>query len=75
MIILITSSITIFFSVGDTAKENINYSDKHFSDYLNTQCKNYIFIHPTDSNEIANVISTLNMNESKWSKMISPTKY
>ena len=40
------------------------YSDKHFSDYLNNHCNNSIFIQPTDNEEIANIISTLNMNKS-----------
>ena len=53
-----------FPSIANTAKENIKYSHKHFSDYLNNQCKNSIFIQPTDSEEIANIISTLNMNKS-----------
>ena len=53
-----------FSSVADTAKENIKYSHEHFSDYLNNQSKNSIFIQPNDSQEIANVISTLNMNKS-----------
>ena len=53
-----------FSSVANTAKENIKYSHKHFSDFLNNQCNNSIFIQPTDSDEIANIISTLNMNKS-----------
>ena len=60
--ILLTSSIT-FSSVADTDKENIKYSHKHFLDYLNNQCNNFIFIQPTESKEIAN-ISTLNINKS-----------
>ena len=32
-----------FSSIVDTAKENIKYSHKHFSVYLNNQCKNSIF--------------------------------
>ena len=51
-------------SVADTAKENKMYSHKHFSDYLNNHCNNSIFIQPTDSEEIANIISTPNMNKS-----------
>ena len=51
-------------SVADTAKENIKYSQKHFSDYLNKQYNNSIFIQTTDSGEIANIISTLNMSKS-----------
>ena len=53
-----------FSSVADTAKENIKYSHKHLSDYLNNQCRNFMFIHPTVTKEIANIISTLNMNKS-----------
>ena len=37
-----------FSSVADTAKQNINYSHKHFSEYLKHQCSNSIFIQPTD---------------------------
>ena len=29
-----------FVSVADTAKQNINYSHKHFSQYLKHQCNN-----------------------------------
>ena len=46
-----------FSSVSDTVKESIKYYHKHFSDYLNNQCNNFIFIQPTDSEEI--VISYL----------------
>ena len=53
-----------FSSIADTAKENIKYSHKHFSDYLNNQCKNSLFFQPTDSEGIADIISTLNMNKS-----------
>ena len=52
-----------FSSQADTAKDNIKYSHKHFSDYLSNQCNNSIFIQPTDREEIANIISTLNMNK------------
>ena len=53
-----------FSSIADTAMVNIKYPHKHFSDFLNNQCNNSIFIQPTDSDEIANIISTLNMNKS-----------
>ena len=52
-----------FASVADTAKQNINYSHKHFSEYLKHQCNNSIFIQPTDSKEIVNIISSLNINK------------
>ena len=62
-----------FASVAETAKQNINYSHKHFSEYLKHQCNNSIFIQPTDSEEIANIISSLNINKacgpfSIWNK-------
>ena len=52
-----------FASVADTAKQNINYSHKDFSKYLKHQCNNSIFIQPTDSEEIANIIYSLNINK------------
>ena len=52
-----------FSSVADTAKLNIKYSHKHFCEYLKHQCNNSIFIQPTDSEEIANIISSLNINK------------
>ena len=52
-----------FATVAETAKQNINYSHKHFSEYLKHQCNNSIFIQPTDSEEIANIISSLNINK------------
>ena len=42
-----------FASVADTAKLNINYSHKHFSEYLKHRC----------NKEIANIISSLNINK------------
>ena len=52
-----------FASIADTAKQNINYSHKHFFEYLKHQCNNSIFIQPTDSKELANIISSLNINK------------
>ena len=34
-------------SIADTATQNINYSHKHFSEYLEHECNNSIFIQPT----------------------------
>ena len=62
--ILLTSSIPTFLLQLILLKENIKYSYKRFSDYLNNQCKNSIFIQLTDIEEIADIISTLNMNKS-----------
>ena len=52
-----------FASFVETAKKNINYSQKHFSEYLKHQCNNPIFIQPTDSEEIANIISSRNISK------------
>ena len=52
-----------FASVAEIGKQNINYSHKHFSEYLKHQCNNSLFIQPTDSEEIANIISSLNINK------------
>ena len=52
-----------FASVAETAKQNINYSHKHFSQYLKYKYNNSIFIQPVDSEEIANITSSLNMNK------------
>ena len=52
-----------FASVADTAKHKINFSHKHFSECLKQQCNNSIIIQPTGSEEIANIISSLNINK------------
>ena len=52
-----------FASVSDIAKQNFNYSHKHFSEYLKHQCNNSIFIQPIDCEEIANIISSLSINK------------
>ena len=52
-----------FVSVAKTAEQNINNSHKHFSEYLKHQCNDSIFIQPTDSEEIANIVSSLNINK------------
>ena len=44
-------------TVAETAKQNINYAHKHFSEYLKHQCNNSIFIQPTDSEERGNIFS------------------
>ena len=52
-----------FASLAEIGKQNINYSHKHCSEYLKHQCNNFLFIQPTDSDEIANIISSLNINK------------
>ena len=52
-----------FASIAETTKKNIKYSHKHFSDYLANENGNSIFLQPTDKEEIANIISSLNSNK------------
>ena len=53
-----------FRSIVKKTKDNINYSHKHYSDYLSDKCKNSFFIHPTNKDEIADIISSLDKNKS-----------
>ena len=53
-----------FSSIAKKTKDNINYSHKHYSDYLSDKCKNSFFIHPTNKDEIADIISSLDKNKS-----------
>ena len=52
-----------FASVTKTTKRSIKYSHKHFSDYLSNESSSTIFLQPTDKEEIANIISSLNSNK------------
>ena len=52
-----------FASIAETTKRSIKYSHKHFSDYLSNESSSTIFLHPTDKEEIANIISSLNSNK------------
>ena len=51
-----------FASIAETTKKT-RYSHKHFSDYLANENGNSIFLQPTDKEEIANIISSLNSNK------------
>ena len=51
-----------FVSKAETAKKT-KYFHKHFSDYLSNENNNTIFLQPTDKEEIANIISSLNSNK------------
>ena len=53
-----------FSSIAKKTKDNIHYSHKHYSDYLSDKCKNSFFIHPTNKDEIADIISYLDKNKS-----------
>ena len=41
-----------FASIAETTKKSINYSHKHFSDYLSNKSSSTIFMEPTDKEEI-----------------------
>ena len=51
-----------FASIAE--KVNINYSHKHFFDFLKDKNQNSFFLSPTNKYEIQNVISSLNSNKS-----------
>ena len=53
-----------FSSIATKTKVNNNYSHKHYSDYLSEKCKNSFFIHPTNKDERADIISSLDKNKS-----------
>ena len=53
-----------FASIAETTKnKTIKHSHKHFSDYLSNENSSTIFLQPTDKEEIANIISSLNSNK------------
>ena len=59
--ILLTSSVTIFLLLQILPRRKTKYSHKHLSYYLD--CNNSTFIQLTDCEEVANIISTLNLNK------------
>ena len=52
-----------FASIAETTKKSIKYTHKHFSDYLLNESNSTIFLQPTDKEEIAHIISSLNSNK------------
>ena len=48
----------------------MKYSHKHFSDYLSNENSNTIFLQPTDKEEIANIIYSVNSNKASGSNSI-----
>ena len=52
-----------FASIAETTKKSINYSHKHFSDYLSNESSSTLFAQPTDNEEIASIILSLNSNK------------
>ena len=54
LVILLTPLTIIsvqFSSIAKKTKDNINYSHKHYYDYLSDKRKNSFFIHPTNKDE------------------------
>ena len=51
-------------------KKSIKYSHKHFSDYLAIENDKTIFLQPTDKEEIANIISSVNSIKASGSDSI-----
>ena len=49
--------------VGAPPKKPIKYSHKHHSDYLSNENSSTISLQPTDKEEIAKMISSLNSNK------------
>ena len=63
-----------FASIAETTKKKgIKYSHKHFPDLANEN-DNTIFLQPTDKEEIANIISSLNSNKASGPNSI-PLEY
>ena len=53
-----------FASIAEKIKVSINYSHRHFSDFLKDKNQNSFFLSNTNKYEIQNVISFLNSNKS-----------
>ena len=51
-------------------KKSIKYSHKHFSGYLSNESSSTIFLQPTDKEEIANIISSLNSDKASGANCI-----
>ena len=52
-----------FASIAETIKKSIKCTHKHFSDNLSNESDSTIFLQPTDKEEIANIISSLNSSK------------
>ena len=57
------TSHNYFAYIAETIEKNIKYLQKHFSDYLSNESSSTIFLQPTDKEEIANIISSLNSSK------------
>ena len=67
----ITNTFNIYFaSIAETTKKSIKYTHKHFSDCLSNESDSTIFLQPTDKEEIANIISSLNSSKASGANSI-----
>ena len=53
-----------FTSIAEKTKSNIKFSPRHYTDYLSSTNTNTFFLTPTDKNEIAFIISSLDSHKS-----------
>ena len=53
-----------FVSVAEKTRANVNYSHKHFSEYMENNSSNSFFLSPTNENKILGIISSSNSNKS-----------
>ena len=56
------------YETANTFNIFIKYSNKHFSDYLLNETTRAILLQPTDKEEIANIISSLNYSKTSGPK-------
>ena len=67
----ITNTFSYYFtSIAETTKISIKYSYKYFSDYLSNESSCTIFLQPTDKEELANIIFSLNSNKASGQNSI-----
>ena len=59
-----------FASTAETKEKSIKYSHKHFSDHLSNESSSTMFLQPTDEEEIANIISSLNSNKASGPNIV-----
>ena len=53
-----------FVSIADNIRKDIPFASMHFSSFLKNPVANSIFLYPTDSIEVMDCISSLNLNKS-----------
>ena len=58
------------YETANTFNIFIKYSNKHFSDYLLNETSSAILLKPTDKEEIANTISSLNYSKTSGPKRL-----